>query len=187
MTNEKRCLLAGSCKLAGDPDRSNSLCYPFLKMHGESVTGGIMGLAEIPPMYTRMTLSSLPILQDNPAAYELIAAYVGNILDNVGQGTGFYFYSIPNKDNPKGTRTGKTTATASILNEYVIAPAIPGPAHPPGTQWSNPPDTSAPPPDRSYWRTSDGPALPGCLRSSAARLVPLRFLPGPSLLHSRNR
>lgn len=124
MTLENQCLLAFKCKKAGDPDFCHSLCYPFLKLHGESGSGGILGLAEIPSDYSRTLLSSLPIREDNPKAFAIVSAYVGNIVENVRNGIGFYFYSIPNKDNPKGTGTGKTTATAAILNEYVIARTI---------------------------------------------------------------
>ena len=37
----------------------------------------------------------------------------------VEQGGGFYMYSIPNDENPKGTGTGKTTSAVAILNEYI--------------------------------------------------------------------
>jgi DNA replication protein DnaC len=124
MTHESKCILASQCKKAGDPDHCHSLCYPYLKTHGFSGSGGIVGLADIPAAYTGMLLSSLPIQADNPEAFAFVSDYVGNIVSNVDQGIGFYFFSIPNKDNPKGTGTGKTTATAALLNEYIVARVV---------------------------------------------------------------
>jgi DNA replication protein DnaC len=124
MTNESNCLLAFKCKRAGDPEHCSALCYPFLKLHGESGKGGILGLAEIPSNYAGTKVSSLPFKSENPAAFKIIAAYCSQIVENVDKGVGFYFYSIPNKDNLKGTGTGKTTATVAILNEYIVARVI---------------------------------------------------------------
>lgn len=124
MTLENTCMLASRCKKAGDPDHCNALCYPYLKMHGESGRGGILGLADVPSDYSRQLASSLPFKTENPEAFAVVSAYCKNITENVEKGIGFYFYSIPNKDNPKGTGTGKTTAIAAIINEYVAARVV---------------------------------------------------------------
>ncbi|WP_244491468.1 ATP-binding protein [Paenibacillus jamilae] len=93
-------------------------------MHGESGKGGILGLADVPSDYSRQLASSLPFKAENPEAFAIVEAYCKNIIENVDKGVGFYFYSIPNRDNPKGTGTGKTTASAAIINEYVVSRVV---------------------------------------------------------------
>ncbi|MFS0841185.1 DNA replication protein [Paenibacillus sp. 1P03SA] len=124
MTLEGSCMLAKHCKKAGDPEFCTPLCFPYLKMHGDSGSGGLQGLANLPSAYARQDVASLPFKTDNPEAFAVVSAYCSNIADNVDRGVGFYFYSIPNKDNPKGTGTGKTTATAAIINEYVTTRVV---------------------------------------------------------------
>lgn len=120
MTNETNCLLASRCKKAGDPESCSVLCYPWLKLHGDTGRDGILGLAQIPGAYRTSLPSSLPFRADNPEAAAIVDEYCSNVLDYVDQGIGFYFYSIPNAANPKGTGTGKTTALTAILNSYIL-------------------------------------------------------------------
>jgi DNA replication protein DnaC len=93
-------------------------------MHGESGKGGILGLAGVPRDYSRQMASSLPFKNENPEAFAVVSAYCKHVIDSVERGVGFYFFSIPNRDNPKGTGTGKTTASAAIINEYVAARVV---------------------------------------------------------------
>ena len=118
------CKLASKCRKAGDPFQCNALCYPYLKLHGEKGVNGVLGLANIPSAYADVTPSTVPFRDANPTAYAAVSAYCVSILENVEKGRGLYLYSIPNPDNPKGTGTGKTTATVAILTEYAIMSVI---------------------------------------------------------------
>lgn len=121
----EKCLLAHKCKKAGDPAQCTPLCLPFTKLQGETGTGGLWGLADIPKTYGFMVAGQLPFKESNPAAYEVVVRYCNHVLDFVQeQKMGLYLYSIPNKGNPKGTGTGKTTAATAVLNEYLVARVI---------------------------------------------------------------
>lgn len=124
MTNETNCMLSNQCKKAGDLQQCTTLCFPYLKMHGEQGSGGMLGLTNLPDKYSRITTRSLPFKEQNPQAHAVVVAYCKNIIENVGRGIGFYFYSIPNAENPRGTGTGKTTASAAIINEYVASRVV---------------------------------------------------------------
>lgn len=124
-STREKCLLAYKCKKAGDVGQCNRLCFPFTKLQGETGTGGLWGLAEIPATYGFLMAGELPFKEANPAAFEIISRYCKHVLDYVqGQNMGLYLYSIPNPDNPKGTGTGKTTAAVAVLNEYLVARVI---------------------------------------------------------------
>ncbi|MFT4413170.1 ATP-binding protein [Fredinandcohnia humi] len=120
MTLENQCLLANRCKKAGQEEFCNPLCFAYRKFHGESGSRGIYGLAGIPSAYMKARADNLPFKKDNPEAYVIVTRYCSKILQNVDEGIGFYFYSIPNELNRKGTGTGKTTAAISILNEFLV-------------------------------------------------------------------
>ncbi|MBC9786740.1 ATP-binding protein, partial [Heliobacterium chlorum] len=66
----------------------------------------------------------IPFQKDNPEAFQLITAYCRNVLQRADEGIGLYLYSVPNAINPKGTGTGKTTASVAILHEYLVARTI---------------------------------------------------------------
>jgi DNA replication protein DnaC len=117
------CRLADRCKLAGG-ERCNVLCPPFMLLHGLEGNTGLWRGRNVPPKYKDCFLKDLPIKEDNPVAYAWVQRYVGNILENVENGNGLFFFSVPNANNRLGTGTGKTTAAITILNEYVIARVI---------------------------------------------------------------
>lgn len=78
----------------------------------------------MPKKYESAYLHNLPIKEDNPIAHAWIERYLKNVLLNVENGVGLFFYSIPNKDNPFGTGTGKTTAATTILNHFLVERVI---------------------------------------------------------------
>ncbi|MHC5291089.1 hypothetical protein CHCC14819_0453 [Bacillus licheniformis] len=122
-TMESICKLAGRCKYAGKSGVCNALCSPFISMHGDGKTG-LWRATNVPPKYKNSFVSNLPIQKDNPAAHTFIHAYTSNILENVQNGVGLFFYSIPNAENKLGTGTGKTTSAVALLHEYLIARVV---------------------------------------------------------------
>ena len=119
MTNEKRCIMAPVCQFAGKSSHCHDLCFPFRKAHGESGDSGIIGLAGVPKKYKTSNVTNLPIKDDNPDVYEVVLDICENIEDFIDEGVGLFLYSIPDKDNPRGTGTGKTTSALTILNTYL--------------------------------------------------------------------
>jgi DNA replication protein DnaC len=117
------CKLADRCRNAGG-ERCNVLCPPFMLLHGLEGNTGLWRGRNVPPKYNDCLLNNLPIKQDNPLAYQWIESYVGNILTNVENGMGLFFFSVPNASNRLGTGTGKTTAAITILNEYLLARVV---------------------------------------------------------------
>lgn len=122
-TLENICALASQCNKAGTAS-CNIFCSPFLLTHGVNGDGGFWKGRNIPKKYETSFFHNLPIQNDNPIPYEWVKRYVANVLANVENGIGLFFYSIPNSNNPFGTGTGKTTAATAILNEYVVARMI---------------------------------------------------------------
>lgn len=118
-TNKERCLMSPVCKFAGKPSHCHDLCFPFRKAHGESGESGVVGLAGVPKKYKTATKHNLPIKNDNPEVYEAIIHICENIEDFIDEGIGLYLYSNPNRENPRGTGTGKTTSALTILNSYL--------------------------------------------------------------------
>lgn len=114
------CKLAPYCKHAGKEGICNVLCSPFMLLHGEG-TNGLWKATNVPPKYKNSFFDTLPIKQDNPLVHTFLKAYTGNILENVENGVGLFFYSIPNGENRLGTGTGKTTSAVAILHEYLLA------------------------------------------------------------------
>ncbi|WP_324658910.1 ATP-binding protein [Bacillus cereus] len=119
-TKDSVCKLAPYCKKAGKQGYCNALCSPFLLLHGEG-EGGLWKATNVPPKYKSSFFSNLPIQADNPVPYSMVKRYTGNILENVQNGVGLFFYSIPNGENRLGTGTGKTTTAVAILHEYLLA------------------------------------------------------------------
>lgn len=121
MTQQYKCMLATTCKVAGQAAYCSELCYGFRYFHGANGEAGIWGAASIPKAYGRIRLGDLPFKKENPTAFELVRDYGENVLEHVKQGRGLYLYSIPDPRNPKGTGNGKTTAAVVILNEFLVA------------------------------------------------------------------
>lgn len=119
MTLEKVCALADKCKIAGTAG-CNALCFPYVLTHGSNGTGGFWSMTNVPKKYRHLREKDLEILKgQNPIPYAVAKKYLSDITGHVKNGTGFFLYSIPNKDNPKGTGTGKSTTAAILVNEYV--------------------------------------------------------------------
>lgn len=119
MTNENKCIMSSVCQFAGKESHCHNLCFPFRKAHGEDGDSGIIGLAGVPKKYKTANITNLPIKNDNPEVYEAIVAICENIEDFIDEGVGLYLYSVPNKGNPRGTGTGKTTSALTVLNTYL--------------------------------------------------------------------
>lgn len=116
----KNCMFKGTCKKK-DTQECNSLCYPFVVLHGQKGIGGFWGTTGIPRKYKNITLDTLPIQEENPRAYETVKKYIERIAYFIeDKGLGLFMYSIPNKENLFGTGTGKTTTATAIINEYVL-------------------------------------------------------------------
>lgn len=115
------CMLQTTCRVVGNREHCNQLCYGWRYFHGADGTKGIWGVAEIPKLYGRIRVDELPFQKENPKAYAIIKRYSSEPLKFTGEGRGLYLYSVPNPTNPKGTGTGKTTAAVVILNEFLVA------------------------------------------------------------------
>lgn len=121
-TNQKRCLLAQNCKLAGT-DACNNLCPHFVSLHGMSGTGGRAAAANVPADYRLLTVANSPARASQPAVYKAVDAYVktferqfaeANERSSADRIKSLYLFS-------ESPGTGKTTTAAAILNEYIIA------------------------------------------------------------------
>lgn len=98
-------------------------CFACTFFHGlqEGGKGGLWATTGVPKKYKHIRMADLPFKEDNPKAYQALVKYSANLLTNVQEKNfGLFLYSIPNDDNVMGTGTGKTTAAAAIINEYVI-------------------------------------------------------------------
>jgi DNA replication protein DnaC len=124
MTNENKCPLARKCKRAGQELYCNDLCFPYVRMLGESGNGGVMGVASIPKAYSNSRADNLPFKDDNPTAYKTVLIYCKDVVGKVDEGVGLYLFGVPNAENRKGTGNGKTTAATAILNEYLTERVI---------------------------------------------------------------
>jgi DNA replication protein DnaC len=111
-------------KQHGHKFSQRDLYHLYLALQGEEGTGGYFKTTNVPTKYKRSFFSNLPIKDDNPVAYTFIKAYTGNLLENVQNGVGLFFYPIVNAENRLGTGNGKTTSAVAILNEYLVARAI---------------------------------------------------------------
>jgi DNA replication protein DnaC len=108
----------------GDKFKGHDLYNLYLAVHGYDGQGGYFKSTNVPIKYKNSFFNTLPIKDANPAPYTFVKAYTGNLLENIQNGVGLFFYSIPNAQNRLGTGTGKTTTAIAILHEYLVARAI---------------------------------------------------------------
>jgi DNA replication protein DnaC len=111
-------------KCKGDPNACDFTCFPRTLMHGQNGDGGVWRATQVPKRYQNSFLRTLPIQEQNPQAHAFIKRYIDNLTHLVEQGVGLYMYSSPNKENRKGTGTGKTSVATAIVNEFVIKRVI---------------------------------------------------------------
>ncbi|MEK4178511.1 DNA replication protein [Aeribacillus sp. FSL K6-1121] len=117
MTNEKHCLLAYRCQLAGG-SACNNHCPHFIALHGMNAKGGRVGLAGVPSDYRLVTLTNSPVRASQPKIYEMLdkyAATFGRQFDENGD----RIKSVYMWSNSPGT--GKTTTAVALLNDWLVA------------------------------------------------------------------
>lgn len=115
-TNEKRCLLANRCRLAGKPECVNT-CSHFVQMHGLSGISGRAGAAGLPEDYRLVTLANSPARAEQARAYKLLDQYAATFTRQFDEdGTrikSLYLYS-------ESPGTGKTTSASALLNAWLV-------------------------------------------------------------------
>lgn len=115
-TNEKRCLLADRCRLAGKPECVNT-CSHFVQMHGLSGTSGRAGAANLPEDYRLVTLANSPARASQERAYKLLDQYAATFKrqfdDDSERIKSLYLYS-------ESPGTGKTTTAGALLNAWLV-------------------------------------------------------------------
>jgi DNA replication protein DnaC len=118
MTNERNCLLSGSCKFAGDPKACTGLCPYFVMMHGQSGYGGRVRQANIPKDYSKMTVKNNPVRESQPQVFKQIDGYVRKSFPRMFQPDGERIRSLYLYSSSPGT--GKTSTACSIANTYLV-------------------------------------------------------------------
>jgi len=116
-TNEKRCMLAQTCKLAGSTACVNT-CGSFIAMHGLTGAGGRAGAAGLPAEYRLITLENTPVRESQPKIYALLDDYVATFERQFDEGEermkSLYLHSTE-------PGTGKTTTASALLNAWLVA------------------------------------------------------------------
>lgn len=87
------------------PDRP-SWCNPRFRLYKA------LEIAEIPSAYIEANIYNFDIDKDNMEIHDLIKPCLGNIVEEIDNGTNFFFYG-------RGTGTGKTFTASVILNQYI--------------------------------------------------------------------
>ncbi|SHE65811.1 DNA replication protein DnaC [Seinonella peptonophila] len=118
-TNEKNCLLSPACELAGVFGKCNKICPFYIYMHGQSGKGGMVGNANIPADYSRMTIKNNPIRETQPEVYQQIDKYFEIAQQRLSDPEGervrsLYLYSY-------SPGTGKTSTACAIGNSFLVA------------------------------------------------------------------
>lgn len=116
-TNESRCLLAHSCKLAAAP-QCNDLCEPYIAVHGYNGKGGRVGATGLPTDYRLVTLTNSPAREGQAKVYGMLERYSATFErqfdENADRIKSLYLWS-------ESPGTGKTTSAAAVMNEWIRA------------------------------------------------------------------
>lgn len=111
MSNEKHCILAAKCKLAGTSECTRQ-CAHYI------ATQGRLSAARLPADYRHITLANSPARADQAQVYANLANYVATFERQFEEGAAqiksVYLYS-------KSPGTGKTTTAAALLSEWLVA------------------------------------------------------------------
>lgn len=109
MTNERNCLLAARCKVAGT-SACMVTCDHFIRMESR------VNAANLPADYRLVTLSNSPARADQPQVYANLDNYIKTFARQFEEGgqriKSIYLYS-------ESPGTGKTTTAAALLNEWL--------------------------------------------------------------------
>lgn len=120
MDTKTICMFKDTCKNF-NTEECNSLCYPFVLLHGQKGNGGFWGASGVPTKYKKLRFNILPIKEANPKAYTITERYIEKFEEMVEEkGVGLFFFPEISGENIMGTGTGKTTTAVTILNEYIV-------------------------------------------------------------------
>jgi DNA replication protein DnaC len=116
-TNEKRCILANKCKVAGGVTCDNH-CGHFIAMHGLNGVAGRSANANLPADYRLYTLANSPAREAQPQIYATLERYTQTFERQFDESAprikSLYLWS-------ESPGTGKTTSASALLNEWLIA------------------------------------------------------------------
>jgi DNA replication protein DnaC len=116
LTNEKSCILASRCKIAGS-EQCTRQCPHAIAMHGLSGVGGRSASANVPADYRLVTVENSPARDSQAVVYKAMDAYVKTYdrqFDENGERIkSLYLWSA-------NTGTGKSTTASAALNTYLI-------------------------------------------------------------------
>lgn len=115
-TNEKNCLLASACSAAGT-SKCSKICPFYIYTHGQSGKGGMVGKANVPLDYSRMTIKNNPVRDSQPEVYEQIEKYFEIAQERLTDPDcervkSLYLYSY-------SPGTGKTSTACAIANSFL--------------------------------------------------------------------
>jgi len=115
--NNKRCLLASHCRLAGG-ESCNNQCGAWVAMHGMTGAGGRAGASNLPSGYKGVTLANSPARAEQGRLYDVLGDYITTFErqfnENPERIKSWYLWS-----NSPGT--GKTTTASALLNAWLVA------------------------------------------------------------------
>jgi DNA replication protein DnaC len=117
MTNEKNCILRGTCKKAGSP-QCKKTCPLYVAMHGINGLAGRVQTANIPKEYRWMTIDHNPVRESQKTVFNLVDKWARHFFpmifkENAERIKPLYLYSDE-------VGTGKTATAASIANSFLV-------------------------------------------------------------------